>query len=43
MDTFIVEVVRVDPVSVEKNPLFKYSEEICAVDVTREEPVSVEK
>ena len=32
-----------DPRSVEKNPLPRNSEEICAVDVTREEPVSVEK
>ena len=41
MDTAIVEVVRVDPTTVEKNPLPRNIEDIVAVDVTREEPVSV--
>jgi len=41
VDAAIVEVVRVDPVSVEKNPLFKYMEEIVAVDVVSEDPFMV--
>jgi len=46
-DTFTVDVaivlkVRVDPVSVEKNPLLRYIDDTCAVDVTKVEPVSVE-
>ena len=38
----MVETVKVEPVSVEKNPLFKNIEEAVIVDVWIDEPVSVE-
>ena len=38
----MVETVKVEPVSVEKNPLFKNIEEAVIVDVRIDEPVSVE-
>ena len=41
VDPNIVETVTVDPVSVEKNPLPRNSEETVAVDVTREDPFMV--
>ena len=38
----MVEISRVEPVSVEKNPLFKNIEEAVIVDVRIDDPLSVE-
>ena len=42
VDPTMVETVMVDPTTVEKNPLPRNSEDIIAVEVTIEDPVSVE-
>ena len=42
VDPKIVETVKVDPDSVEKNPLFKNIDEAVTVEVAIEEPFIVE-